>query len=127
MDSCASFLQWWIPSVASFVNTGRGKGLLGTTLTSDTGMGMETRICGQSTAIRQDLMNIRWTGAVSPDANVPCATTVAVMEVIPANCQSGRSENWAFKFASSPVQNCQRSFGDTTFNDKNLGRPEQFF
>lgn len=30
MDSCASFLQWWIPSVASFVNTGRGKGLLGT-------------------------------------------------------------------------------------------------
>lgn len=92
MGFCASFLQLWIPSVASFVNSERAKRLLGTTLPSDTGMGVDTRICGQSTAIKQDLMNIRWTRTVSPVANVPYATTVAVMEVTPANRQTDRSE-----------------------------------
>ena len=72
MDSCVSLLELWIHSVASFVNCERAKGLLGTTLTSDTGMGMDTRICGQSTAIKQDLMNIRWTRTVSPVAAALC-------------------------------------------------------
>jgi len=107
MDSCESLLQLWIPSVASFVNSEKVKGLLGTTLTSDTGMGMGTRVCGQSAAIKQNLVNIRWTRTVSPIANVLCASTVAVMEVTPANHQTGRSENWALKSAGSPVQNCQ--------------------
>lgn len=127
MDSCVSFLQLWIPSVGSFVKSEGAKRLWGTSLTWDTGMGMDARICGQTAAIKQDLMNIRWTRTLRPIAKVPCATRVAVMEATPANCQTNRSENRAFKSAGSPVQNCQCLFGDITFNDKNFGRSEYFF
>lgn len=66
MEYSASFLQLWIPSVASFVNSETSKGLLGTTLTSNTGVGMDTRLRGQRTAIKEYLINTESLGLGGP-------------------------------------------------------------